>query len=107
VLKLLASQAAISLQQARLCRDLTEREATIRCLVEAQAPQTGDELRAIIDNAHVFLWSHLPDGYCDFLNQSWLNYFNLPCKRRKALAGRGCSTPTMLRTISKVGKSLY
>ena len=77
VLKLLASQAAISLQQARLCRDLTEREATIRCLVEAQAPQTGDELRAIIDNAHVFLWSHLPDGYCDFLNQSWLNYFNL------------------------------
>jgi PAS domain S-box-containing protein len=25
----------------------------------------------------VFLWSDLPDGYCDFLNQRWLTYFNL------------------------------
>ena len=39
--------------------------------------QTEDELRAIIDNAPVFLWSDLPDGYCDFLNQRWLTYFNL------------------------------
>jgi hypothetical protein len=31
-----------------------------------------DELRATIDNAPVFLWSDLPDGYCDFLNQPWL-----------------------------------
>src|SRR6266850_58802 len=38
---------------------------------------TEDELRAIIDNAPVFLWSDLPDGYCDFLNQPWLTYFNL------------------------------
>ena len=38
---------------------------------------TEDELRAIIDNAPVFLWSDLPDGFCDFLNQRWLNYFNL------------------------------
>jgi PAS domain S-box-containing protein len=36
-----------------------------------------DELRAIIDNAPVLLWSDLPDGYCDFLNQRWLTYFNL------------------------------
>ena len=36
-----------------------------------------DELRAIVDNAPVLLWSDLPDGYCDFLNQSWLTYFNL------------------------------
>jgi PAS domain S-box-containing protein len=46
-------------------------------LVEAQTSQTEDELRAIIDNAPVFLWSDLPDGYCDFLNQPWLTYFNL------------------------------
>jgi GAF domain-containing protein len=38
VLKLLASQAAISLENARLYRDLAEREAKIRRLVEAQAP---------------------------------------------------------------------
>jgi PAS domain S-box-containing protein len=36
------------------------------------------ELSAIIENAPVFLWSDLPDGYCDFLNQPWLTYFNLP-----------------------------
>src|SRR4029077_19954289 len=42
-----------------------------------QTPQAEDELRAIIDNAPVFLWSDLPDGYCDFLNQPWLSYFNL------------------------------
>jgi len=45
--------------------------------VEAQTPHAEDELRAIIDNAPVFLWSDLPDGYCDFLNQPWLTYFNL------------------------------
>ena len=77
VLKLLASQAAISLENARLYRDLAEREAKIRRLVEAQTPQAEDELRAIINNAPVFLWSDLPDGYCDFLNQPWLTYFNL------------------------------
>jgi PAS domain S-box-containing protein len=35
------------------------------------------ELHAIVDRAPVFLWSDLPDGYCDFLNQPWLTYFNL------------------------------
>jgi PAS domain S-box-containing protein len=77
VLKLLASQAAISLENARLYRDLAEREAKIRRLVEAQTRQAEDELRAIIDNAPVFLWSVLPDGHCDFINQPWLTYFNL------------------------------
>jgi PAS domain S-box-containing protein len=77
VLKLLASQAAISLENACLYRDLAEREAKFRRLVEAQTPQAEDELRAIIDNAPVFLWSDLPDGYCEFVNQRWLTYFNL------------------------------
>ena len=35
VLKLLASQAAISIENARLYRDLAEREAKIRRLVDA------------------------------------------------------------------------
>jgi PAS domain S-box-containing protein len=54
-----------------------KREAKIRRSVEVPNPPAKDELRAIIDNAPVFLWSDLPDGYCDFLNQRWLNYFNL------------------------------
>ena len=52
-------------------------EVKIRHSVEPQPPQAEDELRAIVDNAPVFLWSDLADGYCDFLNQRWLNYFNL------------------------------
>ena len=52
-------------------------EMKIRRSIEAQTPQAENELRAIVDNAPVFLWSDLPDGYCDFLNQPWLNYFNL------------------------------
>jgi PAS domain S-box-containing protein len=43
----------------------------------ARHKETEDELRAIIDNAPVYLWSDLPDGYCDFLNQRWLTDFNL------------------------------
>jgi PAS domain S-box-containing protein len=43
----------------------------------SQTPQAEDKLRAMIDNAPVFLWSDSPDGYCDFLNQPWLTYFNL------------------------------
>jgi PAS domain S-box-containing protein len=54
-----------------------ERETKIGRSVEGQNPPAEDELRAIIDKAPVFLWSDLPDGYCDFLNQRWLNYFNL------------------------------
>jgi PAS domain S-box-containing protein len=73
-------------ENTRLKRELAEaREQQAKAsellkvidLVEAQTPQAEDELRAIIDNAPVFLWSDLPDGYCDFLNQRWLNYFNL------------------------------
>jgi PAS domain S-box-containing protein len=89
VLKLLASQAAISLENARLYHDLAEREAKFRRLVEARTAE--DELRAIIDNAPVFLWSDLPDGYCDFLNQRWLTYFNLSLQE-----ARGAGWATLL-----------
>ena len=74
--------------------------------VEAQTQQAEDELRAIVDNAPVFLWSDLADGYCDFLNQPWLELFqSLPWRWRKARAGRLRFIPTMLRIIWRVGKN--
>ena len=107
VLKLLASQAAISLENARLYRDLAEREAKIRRLVEAQTPQAEDELRAIIDNAPVFLWSDLPDGHCDFLNQPWLTYFNLSLQEAQGAGWATVLHPDDAAHLWKVGKSLY
>src|SRR5882757_7941611 len=57
---------------------VAERTAELTMTPEiARHKGTEDELRAVIDNAPVFLWSDLPDGYCDFLNQPWLTYFNL------------------------------
>jgi len=61
--------------EARVAERTAELTKTNEDLTREIARQ--DELRAIVDNAPVFLWSDLPDGYCDFLNQRWLTYFNL------------------------------
>ena len=61
----------------------------IRHSIEVQTPQAENELRAIVDNAPAFLWSDLPDGYCDFLNQRWLDYFNISLE---AAQGTGWAT---------------
>jgi PAS domain S-box-containing protein len=54
VLELLASQAAISLQNARLYSDLQRNE---------------DRLRRVIDTIPAHVWSTTPDGTVDFINQ--------------------------------------
>jgi PAS domain S-box-containing protein len=54
VLELLASQAAISLQNARLYSDLQHNE---------------DRLRGVIDTIPAHVWSTTPDGTVDFINQ--------------------------------------
>jgi PAS domain S-box-containing protein len=54
VLELLASQAAISLQNARLYSDLQHNE---------------DRLRRVIDTIPAHVWSTTPDGTVDFINQ--------------------------------------
>jgi PAS domain S-box-containing protein len=57
VLELLASQAAISLDNARLYSDLQHNE---------------DRLRAVIDTIPAHVWSTVPDGSIDFINQRWM-----------------------------------
>jgi len=54
VLEMLASQAAISLENARLYSDLQRNE---------------DRLRSVIDTIPAHVWSTTPDGSVDFINQ--------------------------------------
>src|SRR5712672_2574317 len=69
---------------------VAERTAELTMTPEfARHKAAEDELRAVIDNAPVFLWSDLPDGYCDFLNQPWLTYFNLSLREAQ---GAGWAT---------------
>ena len=63
VLKVLASHAAISLENARLYCDVENREA---------------QLRLITDTTPAMICSCLPDGSTDFFNRRWLEYLNLP-----------------------------
>ena len=59
VLELLASQAAISLENARLYSDLQGSE---------------QHLRDVIDTIPTMAWTALPDGSVDFVSRSWLEY---------------------------------
>jgi PAS domain S-box-containing protein len=62
VLKLLASQAAISLENAHLYTELQQSE---------------DHLRLAIDTIPMMVGITRPDGSTDFLNQRWLEYTGL------------------------------
>jgi len=73
VLELLASQAAISLENARLFRDLDE-ENRGRRRAEEELHKSEDRFRLAIDTIPGLVWTAEPDGYCDFLNKRKLDY---------------------------------
>jgi PAS domain S-box-containing protein len=62
VLELLASQAAISLENARLFAELAASQA---------------ELRSLIDTIPTLAWCAAPDGAIEFYNHRWLEYTGL------------------------------
>src|ERR1700677_2205766 len=43
----------------------------------ADAAKTVELFRLVIDTIPGLVWSALPDGYMDFLNQRWLEYTGL------------------------------
>ncbi len=53
-------------------RDITEKKRAEEAL---QARER--DLSSIINTIPIFAWSTLPDGFCDFLNQRWLDYAGL------------------------------
>ena len=66
LLRLLASQAAISIENARLYADLQTAEQQVR---EAEG-----ELRLVINAIPAMAWSAESDGSVDFVNDVWINY---------------------------------
>jgi PAS domain S-box-containing protein len=75
LLKLLASQAAISIENAQLYANLQKAELSVR--------QAESELRLLIDAIPGAAWSALPDGSNDFVNRGWVEYTNLPLEDTK------------------------
>ncbi len=69
VLQLLASQAAISLENALLYTEVREAEGKVR--------RAEGELRRVVDTVPALAWTALPDGTNDFCNQGWLDYTSL------------------------------
>src|SRR5262249_13487332 len=69
ILQLLASQAAISLENALLYTEVREAEEKVR--------RTEQELRCVVDTVPALAWTALADGANDFCNQGWLDYTSL------------------------------
>jgi PAS domain S-box-containing protein len=70
VLQLLASQAAISIENAELFRSVTEAQQSAR--------QASDELRIAYDSMPALAWRASPDGRFEFANRGWHDYTGVP-----------------------------
>jgi PAS domain S-box-containing protein len=66
VLQLLASQAAISIENAMLFRDIQKAQEQGRIMVE--------ELRRSFDMIPSLAWRATPDGTVEYVNRQWLDY---------------------------------
>src|SRR5262245_23427376 len=66
VLQLLAAQAAISMENARLYAELQQ--------AEQKARRNEQRLRLTINTIPGMLWSARPDGVIDYVNQRWVEF---------------------------------
>jgi PAS domain S-box-containing protein len=79
VLKLLATQAAISLENARLYAELQNTQQSLAeesRRAEESSQRVERELRAVIDTIPAQVWTASPNGDNDFVNDRWLSYTN-------------------------------
>src|SRR5215470_13220261 len=60
----------------RTITDVTERKRTEEALQESER-----NLAAIINTIPTTAWTTRPDGYCDFLNQVWLDYAGMTAEQ--------------------------
>jgi len=76
----LLARVATHVKMANLRRDTAEREERLRG--EAEALQASEsKLAAIINTIPTAAWTTRADGYCDFLNQVWLDYVGMAAEQ--------------------------
>ena len=56
--------------------DIEDRKRTQEALAASER-----DLRALINTIPTTAWTTRPDGYCDFLNQVWLNYVGMTAEQ--------------------------
>ena len=79
----------------RLLLGIAANEATIalqrwQTETEERTRQTEQELRLVIDTIPALVWSALPDGSVNFVNQRLLEYTGLPLEDDKGMGLDGC-----------------
>src|SRR6185295_16328666 len=84
VFKVLASHAAISIENARLFCDVENRES---------------QLRLITDTTPAMICSCLPDGSADFFNRRWLEYLDLRLEEISGWSWTGVIHPEDLEDL--------
>ena len=77
ILELIASQAAISLEQARLYAELSQENRDRKQAQEALRASEA-KYRYLVDTTPAFVHTALPNGDADFYNRGWLEYVGLP-----------------------------
>ena len=94
VLKVLASQAAISLDNAHLYADLKAAEEKTR--------QAERKVRRVVDNIPALVWTASPDGLTNFFGQRWLEYTGLSPEETLGLGWTATIHPDDLEQLQAI-----
>ena len=76
----LLARVAAHVKMASLRRETAEREERLRSAAEA-LQSSERNLAAIINTIPTAAWTTRPDGYCDFINQVWLDYAGMTAEQ--------------------------
>jgi len=87
--------------------DVTEQVQAKLALQKAfdEIEKSEDQLRAIIDTIPTTAWSTRPDGYCDFLNQRWLDHAGMTLEQAQGWGWRAAIHPDDLKALLEYWQS--
>jgi len=71
----------VSISGSQISEYVIYREITERKRAEEALQKSERNLAAIINTIPTTAWTARPDGYCDFLNQGWLDYTGLTAEK--------------------------